>query len=98
MLGIFNKLVASPTTDEQGFYVLNTVIENLEYGVVQPYMVHIWSALFTRLQNKRTVKFVKSVDFYVTLFGQAWSWKPCSYNEHGSARYIFDDFGAALDS
>ncbi|XP_065860166.1 exportin-2 [Euphorbia lathyris] len=68
VLGIFNKLVASPSTDEQGFYVLNTVIENLEYGVVATYMVHIWSALFTRLQNKRTVKFIKSMLIFMSLF------------------------------
>ncbi|WCJ22435.1 Exportin-2 [Euphorbia peplus] len=68
VLGIFNKLVASPSTDEQGFYVLNTVIENLEYGVVAPYMVHIWNALFVRLQNKRTVKYIKSMLIFMSLF------------------------------
>ncbi|KAJ9171521.1 hypothetical protein P3X46_014879 [Hevea brasiliensis] len=68
VLGIFNRLVSSPSTDEQGFYVLNTVIENLDYGVIAPYMVHIWNALFTRLQNKRTVKFVKSLLIFMSLF------------------------------
>lgn len=68
VLGIFNKLVSSPSTDEQGFYVLNTIIENLGYDVIAPYMVHIWASLFSRLQNKRTVKFVKSFLIFMSLF------------------------------
>ncbi|KAE9466053.1 hypothetical protein C3L33_02034, partial [Rhododendron williamsianum] len=42
VLGIFNKLVSSPSTDEQGFYVLNTIIENLGYDVIAPYMPNIF--------------------------------------------------------
>ncbi|KAK9279305.1 hypothetical protein L1049_012984 [Liquidambar formosana] len=68
VLGIFNRLVSSPSTDEQGFYVLNTVIENLGYDVIAPYMGHIWAALFTRLQNSRKVKFVKSLVIFMSLF------------------------------
>ncbi|KAG8653447.1 exportin-2 [Manihot esculenta] len=78
VLGIFNRLVASPSTDEQGFYVLNTVIENLDYGVIAPYMVHIWNALFTRLQTKRTIKFVKSLLIFMSLF----------LVKHGSANLV----------
>ncbi|KAK1581217.1 hypothetical protein Q3G72_004071 [Acer saccharum] len=37
VLGIFNMLVSSPRSDELGFYVLNTVIDNLEYDVIDPY-------------------------------------------------------------
>ncbi|KAG7575139.1 Armadillo-type fold [Arabidopsis suecica] len=76
VLGIFEKLVASPSTDEQGFYILNTIIENLDYSVIAPYMKGIWSALFTRLQNKKTVKFQKSLVIFMSLFlvkhGQAY--------------------------
>lgn len=68
ILGIFNTLVASPSTDEQGFYVLNTVIENLGYDVISPYISHIWVALFKRLQVHRTVKFVKSLVVFMSLF------------------------------
>ncbi|XP_010518325.1 PREDICTED: exportin-2-like [Camelina sativa] len=76
VLGIFEKLVASPSTDEQGFYILNTIIENLDYSVVAPYMKGVWGALFTRLQNKKTVKFQKSLVIFMSLFlvkhGQAY--------------------------
>ncbi|KAE8662454.1 Exportin-2 [Hibiscus syriacus] len=68
VLGIFNMLVSSAGTDEQGFYVLNTVIENLEYGVLTPYMSNIWNVLFIRLQNNRTVKFQKSLVIFMSLF------------------------------
>ncbi|KAJ4892444.1 Exportin-2 [Raphanus sativus] len=68
VLGIFNKLVAAPSTDEQGFYVLNTVIEYLDYGAIAPFMTGIWSALFTRLQNKKTLKFQKSLVVFMSLF------------------------------
>lgn len=68
VLGIFNMLVSSPSTDEQGFYVLNTIVESLEYGVIAPFVPHIWGVLFTRLQNKRTVKFVKSLLIFMSLF------------------------------
>ncbi|GFY93580.1 cellular apoptosis susceptibility protein, putative / importin-alpha re-exporter [Actinidia rufa] len=68
VLGIFNKLVSSPSTDEQGFYVLNTVFENMGYDVIAPHIGHIWTSLFTRLQNRRTVKFVKSFLIFMSLF------------------------------
>ncbi|PPD92583.1 hypothetical protein GOBAR_DD10496 [Gossypium barbadense] len=68
VLGIFNMLVSSASSDEQGFYVLNTVIENLEYGVISPYMGNIWNVLFMRLQNNRTVKFQKSLVIFMSLF------------------------------
>ncbi|CAH9089378.1 unnamed protein product [Cuscuta epithymum] len=68
VLGIFNTLIISPSTDEQGFYVLNTVIENLGFDVVSPYVGHIWAALFKRLQEKRTVKFVKNLVIFMSLF------------------------------
>ncbi|EOX95681.1 Cellular apoptosis susceptibility protein / importin-alpha re-exporter, putative isoform 1 [Theobroma cacao] len=68
VLGIFNMLISSPSTDEQGFYVLNTVIENLEFGVISSYMSNIWNVLFMRLQNRRTVKFQKSLVIFMSLF------------------------------
>ncbi|KAK4397262.1 Exportin-2, partial [Sesamum angolense] len=67
VLGIFNTLVSSPSTDEQGFYVLNTVIENLGYDVISSYISHIWVALFKRLQYNKTVKFIKSLVVFMSL-------------------------------
>ncbi|PON97281.1 Armadillo-like helical [Trema orientale] len=68
VLGIFTMLLSSSSSYEQGFFVLNTVIENLEYGVIKPYVKHIWAALFTELQKRRTIKFIKSLLIYLSLF------------------------------
>ncbi|KAK4339410.1 hypothetical protein RND71_040872 [Anisodus tanguticus] len=68
VLGIFNTLISSPSTDDQGFYVLNTVIENLGYDVISPFMGHIWVSLFNRLQQGRTVKFLKNLVIFMSLF------------------------------
>ncbi|ERN11678.1 exportin-2 [Amborella trichopoda] len=68
VLGIFERLVSASSTDELGFYVLNTVVENLSYEVISPYLVPIWTALFTRLQKHKTVKFLKSLVIFMSLF------------------------------
>ncbi|KAM0932662.1 putative importin-beta domain, exportin-2, armadillo-like helical, exportin-2, central [Dioscorea sansibarensis] len=68
VLAIFNKLVMSASTEELGFFVLNTVVENLGSDVLAPYIGHIWSALFTRLQIRRNVKkFVNSLIIFMSL-------------------------------
>uniref|UniRef100_A0A1D1XSY5 Exportin-2 n=1 Tax=Anthurium amnicola TaxID=1678845 RepID=A0A1D1XSY5_9ARAE len=67
VLGIFNNLVLAANTEELGFYVLNTVIENLQYEVLAPYIGHIWSVLFTRLQVRQTMRFVKSLIIFMSL-------------------------------
>ncbi|PIA33874.1 hypothetical protein AQUCO_03900017v1 [Aquilegia coerulea] len=68
VLGIFSRLVSVSSTEELGFYVLNTVIENLGYDVITPYVAHIWNALFTRLHSHPTGKFVKSLVIFMSLF------------------------------
>ncbi|XP_027336191.1 exportin-2 isoform X2 [Abrus precatorius] len=54
VLGIFDTLIQSSSSSEQGFYVLNTVIESLNYDAIKPYISHIWAALFRELQKRRT--------------------------------------------
>ncbi|KAL5572133.1 hypothetical protein UlMin_021730 [Ulmus minor] len=78
VLGIFKKLVSSPSSYEQGFFVLNTVIESLEYSVIAPYVCHIWAALFAELQSRRTIKFIKSLLIFMSLF----------LVKHGSANLV----------
>jgi exportin-2 (importin alpha re-exporter) len=48
--------------------VLNTVFESLEYGVIEPYISHIWAAIFRELQKRQTVKFLKSLLIFISLF------------------------------
>ncbi|CAM6025473.1 unnamed protein product [Sphagnum balticum] len=68
VLGVFEKLVASKNTDHQGFFILNTVIENVSFEVLSPYMGQIWTILFSRLQYRSTGKFIKSLIIFASLF------------------------------
>lgn len=68
VLGIFNRLVSASSTEDQGFYILNTVFENLGYEVISPYVKHIWISLFNRLQDNKRVKFVKNLIVFMSLF------------------------------
>ncbi|XP_061348064.1 exportin-2-like [Gastrolobium bilobum] len=68
VLGIFDTLIQSSGSSEQGFYVLNTVIESLEYDAIKPYISHIWAAIFRELQRRRTVKLIKSLLIFMSLF------------------------------
>lgn len=67
VLGIFNQLVLSPSTEDQGFFVLNTIMESLGYDVIAPYMGHIWACLFKRLQDNKTMKFVRCLVILMSL-------------------------------
>lgn len=78
VLGVFEKLVASKNTDHQGFFILNTVVENLSFESLSPYMTQIWNILFSRLQYRSTGKFIKSLIIFASLFGV----------KHGSVRVI----------
>lgn len=68
ILGIFNDLVSTRSSVEQGFYVLNTVFENLGYDVLTAYTSSIWITLFGRLQGYKTAKLVKSIIIFMSLF------------------------------
>lgn len=78
VLGVFEKLVASKNTDHQGFFILNTVVENLSYEALSPFMAQIWNILFSRLQYRSTGKFIKSLIIFASLFSV----------KHGSGRVI----------
>ncbi|KAG1330445.1 putative Exportin-2 [Cocos nucifera] len=43
VLGIFNKLILASNTEELVFFVLNTVVENLGYHMIAPYISGIWN-------------------------------------------------------
>lgn len=78
VLGIFDTLIQASSTSDQGFYVLNTVIESLQYDVLTPYVSHIWAAIFRELQRRRSVKLLKSLLIFSSLF----------LVKHGSANLV----------
>lgn len=68
LLGIFQKLVASKTNDNEGFYLLQTMIEFLPQATLQPFMNKIFMLLFQRLTSSKTTKFVKSLLVFFFLY------------------------------
>ncbi|PNY05507.1 exportin-2-like protein [Trifolium pratense] len=68
VLGIFDTLIQSSSTSEQGFYVLNTVIESLQYEFIKPHISCIWNAIFREIQKRQTVKLLKSLLIFISLF------------------------------
>lgn len=68
VLAIFGRLINSSRTDEQAFFVLNTVVENLGYDVIGKYMQDILVTLFKRLMNNATPKFVRCLIIFMSLF------------------------------
>lgn len=69
VLDRFGSLVSKSHTEDLGFYVLNTVVENLNYDIIAPFIGRIWAALFERLkvQQNRSVKYVNSVVIFMSL-------------------------------
>lgn len=69
VLGVFEKLIRSKNTDHHGFFVLNTIVEYLDYQAISTYVDAIWKLLFARLQPvQRTGKFIKSMIVFMSLF------------------------------
>jgi exportin-2 (importin alpha re-exporter) len=68
LLGVFQKLLASKTNDNQGFYILQSLIEFSDANALAPYMKQIFLLLFTRLTSSKTTKFVKSLLVFFSLF------------------------------
>jgi len=68
LLGVFQKLIASKTSDHQGFYLLNSIIENLPTDLLSSQLKNIFILLFQRLQSSKTTKFVKGLLVFFCLF------------------------------
>lgn len=61
LLGIFQKLIASKANDHEGFYLLNSLVENMSHTILQPYLKQVFVLIFQRLQSSKTTKYVKSL-------------------------------------
>ena len=68
LLGVFQKLIASKTNDHEGFYLLNSLIENVDSAVLSPQLKNVFILLFQRLQNSKTTKYVKGLLVFFSLF------------------------------
>eukprot|EP00794_Sanderia_malayensis_P004821 gene4821-5453_t len=67
LLGVFQKLIASRNNDHEGFYLLGTLVEHMEWSSLEPSMKTVMMILFQRLQGSRTTKFVKGFIVFICL-------------------------------
>ena len=68
LLGVFQKLIASKTNDNEGFYLLNALIEHGNQQLLSAYWKDILVVLFKRLQSSKTTKYVKGLIVCLSLF------------------------------
>ena len=68
ILGVFQKLVASKAHDHEGFYILESIVDNLKPEQFSQFMPQIFTLVFTRLQKDKTLKFIKSFLVFLSLF------------------------------
>jgi len=68
LLGVFQKMIASKTNDNFGFYLLNSMVEHMSPKVLEPFMKQIFSLLFQRLMKSKTTKYVRGILVFFSLF------------------------------
>ncbi|CAL8104219.1 unnamed protein product [Calicophoron daubneyi] len=73
MLGVYQRLIGSPTYDTQAFAVLNALILATPKEVMQPYLRQIFVVIFRRLQASKTEKFLKAFAAFVARFTMVYS-------------------------
>lgn len=90
VLGIFQKLLVTSTTERFGMELVNTIIEEIPLNILMrnnagkpSYIQLIFQLIFTRLQNKRTHHLLRSTILLLSTF----------INKHGG-----DNLIAALNS
>lgn len=67
-LGVFQKLIASKSNDHEGFYLMQSLIQNIPKETLSPYLKQIFFLLFQRLSSSKTTKFVISLVVFFCLF------------------------------
>lgn len=68
LLGVFQKLIASKANDELGFKIINNLILYADSKDLFPSFKQIFILLFQRLTHSKTVKFVRSLLVFFSLF------------------------------
>ncbi|CAR24640.1 importin-alpha export receptor [Lachancea thermotolerans CBS 6340] len=67
VLGVFQRLIASKTYDENGFELLEYIVTYLPLDSIVPYVKQIAVLLLQRLQNSRTEKYVKKFVVFLSI-------------------------------
>ncbi|CAG9765851.1 unnamed protein product [Ceutorhynchus assimilis] len=67
-LGVFQKLIASKSNDHEGFYLMQSMIQNIPKETLAPFLKQIFFLLFQRLSSSKTTKFVVGFIVLICLF------------------------------
>ncbi|XP_025201498.1 exportin-2 [Melanaphis sacchari] len=65
LLGVFQKLIASKSQDQEGFRLLKTIIEHCPMEILQSQMKNIFVLLFQRLTSSKTTKFIRELIVFI---------------------------------
>ena len=68
VLGVFQKLIASKVNDHEGFYLIETLVENIKPVDLAPFIKNVFVLLFQRLQSSKTTKYVKGLLVFFSLY------------------------------
>lgn len=68
LLGVFQKLIASKSNDHQGFYLVGSLVENVDPSILAPQLKNIFILLFQRLHSSKSNKYVKGLLVFFSLF------------------------------
>lgn len=68
LLGVFQKLIASKSNDHHGFAILQALVLHADAGILTKYIGQIFLLLFQRLTSSKTVKYVKNLLVFLSLF------------------------------
>lgn len=75
LLGVFQKLIASKAHDDEGFLLIQCIIQHFPTETLQSYMKQVFMLFFQRLSSSKTVKFVKGLivffAYYILKYGGA---------------------------
>lgn len=67
-LGVFQKLIASKSNDHEGFYLMQSLVENVPKENMSQYLKQIFFLLFQRLSSSKTTKYIISFIVFLCVF------------------------------
>ena len=68
LLGVFQKLIASKTNDNHGFYIIESLIQYADPQSLVPFMKNVFIVLLQRLTSSKTTKYIKCLLVFFSLF------------------------------
>ncbi|GAM18217.1 hypothetical protein SAMD00019534_013920 [Acytostelium subglobosum LB1] len=68
ILGVYKVLVDSATNDHEGFYLLESIVENLEFAQYQKFVPLIFQVTFQRIARHKTDKLLRCFIVFLGVF------------------------------